>query len=419
MRFIIIGFLAATLALAAAVGYGAQTAKITVDKEGSYYYWFTYSDISGKQITTSPSKFTDKKTTAELPLVKDAVPKCTLFVLNEATGNEAVLAVEGKPGQSPKFDLKPSSFDRVRRVEVIVLSSAGQPAAGAVVKLDAGDKKRQIEVLDPSSQGIVEFTDVPSGTVKLTVEYGEGKTTSQDVEIPLDREERVPRVQIPVVGQIDTVQAAETSGEGGRSTGTSKEPLNSGFNFVTALIGLILFVVVVYGAVAMMRNRGAGFRRIMKRAGINLPGEPETPPAPSEPAQAAPVDPTICPFCGQKKDLATGACACSIVPGAATTASAGETGPRLVATQGPYLGSIYALDAATSIGREEPNTIVFPQDSTVSRKHARIANNNGEFTIADEGSSNGTFVNGVKITEQVLRPGDEIQIGATRLRFEA
>lgn len=417
MRFIIC-FLLTALILPAAV-YGAQTAKITVDKEGSYYYWFVYSDISGKQITTSPSKFTDKKTTAELPLVKDAVPKCTLFVLNEATGNEAVLAVEGKPGQSPKFDLKPSSFDRVRRVEVIVLSSAGEPAAGAVVKLDAGDKKPQIQVLDPSSQGVVQFTDVPSGTVKVTVEYGEGKTTSQDVEIPLDREDRVPRVQIPVVGQIDTVQAAQTLGEGAKPGGASKEPLNSGFNFVTALIGLILFVAVVYGAIAMMRNRGAGFRRIMSRAGINLPGEPEAPPGPSESAQAAPVDPTICPFCGQKKDPATGTCACSIAPGAAPTVSDAGTGPRLVATQGPYLGSIYALEAATSIGREEPNTIVFQQDSTVSRKHARITGANGEFTIADEGSSNGTFVNGVKITEQVLRPGDEIQIGATRLRFEA
>src|SRR5665647_944054 len=60
--------------------YGAQNAKITVDKEGSYYYWFAYTGLNGKQVTTTPVSFTDKKSTIELPLVKDAVPKCTLFV---------------------------------------------------------------------------------------------------------------------------------------------------------------------------------------------------------------------------------------------------------------------------------------------------------------------------------------------------
>ena len=399
--------------------YGAQNAKITVDKEGSYYYWFTYNDIKGKPITTTPAGFKDKKTTIELPLVKDAVPKCTLYVLNEATGNEAVLAVNAKPGQPVKFDLKTSGFDKVRRVEVQVTSATEQqPAAAAVVKLDLGDNKEHLQVLDPSSQGIVQFTDVPSGTVKVIVEYGEGKSTSQDVDVPLDREDRVPRVMIPVAGQIDTISAPEAAKSEGEGT-AAKEPVNITVNPATAIVGLILLGVIVYGAVKLMRGRGAGFRQAMKSVGVNLPGEPEPEPVPlQQSAPATPVDPTVCPFCGGKKDPVTGACACS-VGGASVSAPSGGSGPRLIATQGVYAGSIYPLDGTVIIGREESNQIAFPQDSTVSRKHARIVCAGGTVTITDEGSSNGTFVNGVKITEQALSPGDEVQIGSTRLRFES
>lgn len=57
-------------------------------------------------------------------------------------------------------------------------------------------------------------------------------------------------------------------------------------------------------------------------------------------------------------------------------------------------------------------------DSTTSRRHATLAVLGDEVSIKDEGSSNGTFVNGAKITEQKLTPGDEVQIGGTKFRFE-
>jgi len=400
------------LALSVVAGHAAQTAKITVAKPGSYYYWFTYADVGGKEVTTAPAHFGDKTTTVELPLVKDAVPKSTLLVLDETTANEAVIPVSGKPPF--KFALKPADFDRVRRIEILVVSSTtGEPAAAAIVKLGAGDKKPRVQVLDPSAQGIVQFLDVPSGTAKVVVEYGDGKSMSQDVEIALEREQRITRVQIPVVGEIETVRAPGTSGGG---KGESKQPTLP-INFPLALVGLILFAIVLWLAARMMRNRGAGFRQILKKVGIELPGEPEPESGACQPAPGAPVDSTICPFCGMKKDPNTGACACSLET---APAAAGGSGPRLVAVQGPYAGTIYALDAdAVSIGREETNAISFPQDSAVSRKHARIEKADGGIKIVDEGSSNGTFVNGVKVSDQVLSPGDEVQIGTTRMRFEA
>ena len=74
------------------------------------------------------------------------------------------------------------------------------------------------------------------------------------------------------------------------------------------------------------------------------------------------------------------------------------------------------------IGRDPGNGVPMPNDTNTSRKHATISGGNGQFTLTDNGSSNGTFLNGVRapgMTPQPLRQGDEIQVGMTRFRFEA
>lgn len=383
----------------------AQTGTVTAPKAGDYYYWIAYNDVNGKPVTSAPAGF-EKKATIDLPLVKDAVPKSKLFVLDAATGGEAIKAIGGKPPY--KYELKTEDFKYVRRLRVAVSSASTRfPAAAGVVKLVDADKNAQSQILDPTMNGVAQFTDVLAGTAKIIVEYDDGKSLSQDVDITLDN----PMVQILVSGSIETLRPAEA---GEKKTTKLK---GGGFSFPTAIMGLILFIGVVWLAVKMMGNRGAGFRQIMKRVGVDLPGEPELVASASAPAPV--VDPTICQFCGNKKDPVTGACACTVGAGS-PTAAVTSTGPRLVATQGVYAGSIYSLSADTlMIGRDESNAIAFPQDSIVSRKHASISNANGEFTIHDEGSSNGVFVNGVKVTEQIIKPGDEVQIGNTRLRFEA
>ena len=57
---------------------------------------------------------------------------------------------------------------------------------------------------------------------------------------------------------------------------------------------------------------------------------------------------------------------------------------------------------------------------TVTRGHAviRFDAQRGEHRLFDEGSANGTWVNGVRIQEQPLYPGDSIRIGQTQFQFE-
>ena len=89
----------------------------------------------------------------------------------------------------------------------------------------------------------------------------------------------------------------------------------------------------------------------------------------------------------------------------------------LIGLSGPGKGFRFLLDAAqTTIGREPENDISL-DDVTVSRKHAKITSESGVFTLVDQKSLNGSYVNAHSISDQALKHGDEIQIGKFRFNF--
>lgn len=71
-----------------------------------------------------------------------------------------------------------------------------------------------------------------------------------------------------------------------------------------------------------------------------------------------------------------------------------------------------------TIGRV-PESVITLEDPNVSRNHAEIRPQGGAFVLADLGSTNGTKINGVKVSERELQDGDEMTFGATTFRFEA
>jgi pSer/pThr/pTyr-binding forkhead associated (FHA) protein len=89
----------------------------------------------------------------------------------------------------------------------------------------------------------------------------------------------------------------------------------------------------------------------------------------------------------------------------------------LVVKRGPNAGSRFLLDRdATSAGRH-PDSDIFLDDVTVSRRHAEFRREGGEFVVIDVGSLNGTYVNREPVDQAVLANGDEVQIGKFRLVF--
>lgn len=144
-----------------------------------------------------------------------------------------------------------------------------------------------------------------------------------------------------------------------------------------------------------------------------------------------PVDPVTCPTCGfQNAPEANFCSACGTELPARDEATTGtipvvgvdvagedEQG-QLVVIRGDSAGARYPLtEALTTIGRH-PDSLVFLDDVTVSRRHAEVvANSDRTFTVRDVGSMNGTYLNGDRVQEAALREGAQLQIGRYRLVF--
>ncbi len=96
-----------------------------------------------------------------------------------------------------------------------------------------------------------------------------------------------------------------------------------------------------------------------------------------------------------------------------------STGPGMGSLVLPSGERVYVNDQPVTIGRL-PECAIAVNDSNISRRHAEVRAGATAFVVVDLGSTNGTMINGVKISgEQRLRDGDIISVGATHLRFEA
>jgi len=90
----------------------------------------------------------------------------------------------------------------------------------------------------------------------------------------------------------------------------------------------------------------------------------------------------------------------------------------LIALRGQDRGARYLLDSDKVVAGRSPESDIFLDDITVSRQHCVFQRGEGQITVADQGSLNGTYVNRALIDGAVvLRAGDEVQIGKFRLVF--
>ena len=89
----------------------------------------------------------------------------------------------------------------------------------------------------------------------------------------------------------------------------------------------------------------------------------------------------------------------------------------LVVQRGPSAGSRFLLDSDEVAAGRHPDSDIFLDDVTVSRRHAVFRRTPQGFTVADVGSLNGTYVNRDRIDEVLLSGGDEVQIGKYRLVY--
>jgi hypothetical protein len=388
----------------------------------------------------------DAKGVAQTPTVFNG-PEGTVRVDVRAAGKHARIAVDDvKSGTTaivalPAGDtvkINPVQFDHIRSVEVHV-THEGLPVKAASVTLQNAKQSRSVSI-DSAMSGVAQFDDVPIGDATITVLYGNKHKEVRQTDLNAPEHGGPLHVTVTATNDVATVPlpngaaASATPPPAGAPVaapsvpgpGQPAPPAQSGWlAWLNELIGAVIVIGALYGMYHMAKT--GRLAAILKGAGIEV--QPQAPgsdagtpwnPNPSPPPVVA--DPSLCPYCGQKKD-ATGGCACTIAGGGAAVATPHvQPQPRLIGSVGVYAGSIFALPAgggAASIGREPTNAIALPNDNTVSRRHASLRAEGGAYALVDEGSANGVFVNGVRVAgSQPVNPGDEVQIGNTRFRFE-
>lgn len=89
----------------------------------------------------------------------------------------------------------------------------------------------------------------------------------------------------------------------------------------------------------------------------------------------------------------------------------------LVVKRGPKAGTRFSLEGAVTTAGRHPDSTIFLDDVTVSRRHAEIRRDGDDYTVVDAGSLNGTYLNRERIESSPLANGDELQIGKFKLVF--
>jgi pSer/pThr/pTyr-binding forkhead associated (FHA) protein len=128
---------------------------------------------------------------------------------------------------------------------------------------------------------------------------------------------------------------------------------------------------------------------------------------------AASHDPTLTVEIGALDEVSD--ITATVEPAAFGTLSAGTA--LLVVTRGPNAGSRFLLDQDVVTCGRHPESDVFLDDVTVSRRHAEFRRDGLNFIVADVCSLNGTFVNRERIESALLASGDEVQVGKFRLAY--
>lgn len=122
-----------------------------------------------------------------------------------------------------------------------------------------------------------------------------------------------------------------------------------------------------------------------------------------------------CKVCGYALPTAQTSPPTQMVGSGFSPAVAPASGPNLLADD----GNIFPLDQPIVVLGRDPSCQVVINDNRVSRRHAEIRQQGGNYVLNDLGSSNGTVVNGQRLVGQaMLQPGDRVDLGGFGLRFQ-
>lgn len=334
-----------------------------------------------------------------------------LQVLDIPTQNMAVKKVgDAKKG----WHILDSDFNRIAHVTVRVEYEA-KPLAAAHVSLNDG-LQTQEQVIDSSAKGAADFYGVKAGQLKLTVEYrsnGESKTQKLSFEEDARRDAVAPTLIVSVPDPADTVGPSPATGHsagqganpGPQRTAAPRPVSNLVSEIFLYLFGLLFVALLVYLGFLWLNKNPQKSHEVLNRFGVSLQ-EPQ-PPAPGDLVAASPPAPQP-----QKQILLADSAPTPLTHQAPVVTLT----PRLVSHDGQ---SFDLPDGVFTVGRDAGLSLSLTAENSVSRKHAEVVRSGNRVSVRDLGSTNGTFLNGSKVSgEAELHSGDSVQFGTVRFRFE-
>ena len=396
----------------------AQSVSLNFPDNGDRQVWATTGLPS--EPPTDADGIRTMKSDAALPTT-GLKPSAAVFIWDRKTGNLASKTV--KDASNGTWTVKPTDYLDIAEVTVHV-EHAGKPVAAATVDLDDG-RRKITQLIAPSSSGVATFFAVKPGSLKITVHFKlngkEGKPLTQLLDAPLTRTDAIPSATISLADSVDTVSPTAPSSPGSATgspasspaTGTTDgKPKDTGGGSILGQIIVYLIALggmgaAIYFGLQYMKKNPDSVGAKLEQLGVQIPkpgDDPLTNPAPVPlPKTPAPVQKII--LDDAQPDLITPIATSQVI-----------TNPRLVSSTGDAL-SIPEGDLV--VGREVGLGLSLVGETTVSRKHAQVSRQGSTVTVKDFGSTNGTFVNGIPVQgEQSIRPGDAVQFGSVKFRFE-
>lgn len=337
-----------------------------------------------------------------------------IFVGDQNSGSMAKksLAAVKKAG---KWDVKPEDFVlqfALRfRVEV-----DGERAKSASILVKVGSWTKNLLIGD-GANGEVELYAIPKGPLTASVTYQkEGKNHTlppRDLKAAPNQgatqtvlfEGGDPNAKPPVTP--DTLSGEEPPAKAGGKETTEAPELAAGYSPIQGLINFVIGLAIVggigYGLYRYFQANKEKVEQTLKNAGLPGAADPTDAAVANAPEPPKPLQPIVLDSSSPVQP--------DPVVGAAMVAK----NPRLVSASGELF---LISDGLSTVGRESADILLAGQ-SSVSRNHAKLERVGDSVMISDEGSTNGTFVNGAKVSQPTpLRMGDTVQFGSVQFRFE-
>lgn len=398
----------AALLFAATVLFAQDAKKVKIEfvGEGERLVWI---QSKGKEHTV-PEHQTVSGKAVDLDVPAETAGK-SVYVCDINSGDVSVKALD-QVVKAGTWQVKSTDATMTYRVIFGVLHD-DKPVTTAVVHMKTKDETLDA-LLTGADKGVTIFNLVPFGDVEVSVDYktgGEAKSLSaQTFTVKPGMEDVDQPFKLTIDDEVETVEPEKEkeSGEGeGKEAGAGEKkeeepPKTNAFSTIfNMLIGLLVIGGISYAIWRYVQSNPDKAADILKKGGVHVPGDTQ--------------DPVMAPKkAGPPQQIILGDAAPTP---AEPLAAAGPVvkNPRLVKAD----GSLYIVQDGEQVVGREGGELKLAGESSVSRSHAKISKAGDTITVEDMGSTNGTFVNGQRLSGPVsLQPGDAVQFGAVQYRYE-